>query len=502
MRRVPRVSVDVPFTMDGSGISSEGKISSLSVSGAFLELPGTSKFSYKLSTFIRLRFRPSSQAPEFEVLARIVRQTSQGVGVEFLDLDHHARALLWDNILHLLPPKLDTCPYCSKPLEEKRYNRCPRCRRSLAFTHKEYLANLTEDEQDSEEMVGTCQSMREVFQLIRKVAPSDVSVLITGASGTGKEMVARAIHERSHRANAPFVPINCGAIPRELLESELFGHEKGAFTGAYRTTIGTVERAKGGTLFLDEVGELPPELQVKLLRFLQEFSFTRVGGRQPIQVDLRIISATNSDLKEMTIAGRFRDDLYYRLDVINIHMPLLKDRGDDSLIMANVFLKRYAKKVGKDIRGFSKDAAAAILAHQWPGNVRELINRIRRGVVLAEGSWLTPENLNLTKDEIKPVCVWDGRGLKAAKTEFEAKLVAETLSQYKGNTRLASKSLKISRSMLYNLIQKYELQKYIDPLQEKDDPKTKKPKKKTQTKGSPAKSRILKSRRRGKNRDG
>jgi two-component system NtrC family response regulator len=458
MRRLPRVSVDIPFVLFGSGISCEGKIVNMSLSGARLDLPNHSN---KLKSLVNLKFRPPNQGPEFEVLARVVRHDSQGVGVEFLDLDQHAKARLWDNILYLLPKNLDACPYCGKPLTDRDDRRCPHCRHSLAFAHKEYLANVLEDEQESEEMIGTCQPMRDVFHLIRKVATSDVSVLITGASGTGKEMVARAIHERSHRGKGPFVPINCGAIPSELLESELFGYEKGAFTGAYRTTIGTVERARGGTLFLDEVGEFPPAMQVKLLRFLQEFSFTRVGGRQPIQVDLRIISATNCDLQAMTLAGRFREDLYYRLDVINIHMPPLRHRGDDSLIMANVFLKRYAKKVGKDIRGFNKQATTAILTHQWTGNVRELINRVRRGVVLAEGPWLTPENLGLIAAELKRISILDGRGLKEAKAEFEAKLVAEVLTAHQGNANLAIKDLKISRSMLYLLVQKYNLSQYL-----------------------------------------
>jgi DNA-binding NtrC family response regulator len=460
MRGFPRVRVDVPFILSESGLSITGRIVNLSLSGACLDLPNYSSKLKSLKSLVNLKFRPSNQAPEFEVLAQIIRHTVKQVGVEFLDLDSHGRALLWDNLLPLLPQKLDTCPYCGKPLPCKPDRHCPHCHGFLALTHKEYLVKVVEDEQE-EEMIGTCQSIREVFHLIRKVAPSDVSVLITGASGTGKEMVSRAIHERSQRANGPFVPINCGAIPRELLEAELFGHEKGAFTGAFRTTIGTVERARGGTLFLDEVGELPLELQVKLLRFLQEFSFTRVGGRQPIQIDLRIIAATNTDLQEMTRAGRFREDLYYRLDVINIHLPPLKHRGNDSLIMANVFLKRYAKKVGKDIRGFTKQAVQAILTHQWTGNVRELINRVRRGVVLADGLWLTPENLGLIAAEIKPVSILSGRGLKEAKAEFEAKLVAEVLTAHQGNSNLAIKDLKISRSMLYHLVQKYNLTQYL-----------------------------------------
>ena len=244
---------------------------------------------------------------------------------------------------------------------------------------------------DSQEMIGTCNAMRHLFKLIRKVAATDVPVLVTGASGTGKEMVARAIHQRSHRSKGPFVAVNCGAIPRELLESELFGHEKGSFTGAYRSVGGTVERAQGGTLFLDEIGELPLELQVKLLRFLQEYTFERVGGRKSITVDLRVISATNKDLGELIEQNLFREDLYYRLDVIDISLPPLKDRGEDALIMANIFLKKHAATLGKEIQGFTPEAVTAIQTHAWPGNIRELGNRIRRAVVMADGVTITPE---------------------------------------------------------------------------------------------------------------
>jgi two-component system NtrC family response regulator len=210
-------------------------------------------------------------------------------------------------------------------------------------------------------------------------------------------------------------------------------------------------------LFLDELGDLPFELQVKLLRFLEEYSFTRVGGRVPIQVDLRIISATNGDLEELTQNGQFREDLYYRLNVVHIHLPPLKDRDIDALIMANIFLKRYASKVGKEIRGFTRKAVKVIQGHPWPGNIRELVNRIRRGVVLAEGSWIGPDHLGLALDELEPEPIFNGRGLKEAKAEFEARLVAEVLTNYQGNAQLASKALKISRSMLYHLVQKYNL---------------------------------------------
>jgi two-component system NtrC family response regulator len=317
-------------------------------------------------------------------------------------------------------------------------------------------------ELDPEEMIGTCKAMRDIFFLIRKVAVTDVPVLITGASGTGKEMVARAIHQRSHWGQGPFVEVNCGAIPRELLESELFGHEKGAFTGAYRTTSGHVERAQGGSLFLDEIGELPVELQVKLLRFLQEFTYHRVGGRQPLKVDVRIISATNSDLQELITASRFREDLYYRLDVVNISLPPLKDRGDDGLIMANIFLKRYAARLGKDIRGFTPEAMAALQGHSWPGNIRELINRVRRAVVMTEGNRVAPEHLGLDHSGGISEPAFNGKSLKEARAEFEARLVGEALQHFQGNVFLASRALKVSRSTMYHFIQKYQLKPYIE----------------------------------------
>jgi two-component system, NtrC family, response regulator len=307
------------------------------------------------------------------------------------------------------------------------------------------------------EMIGTCEAMLNIFDLIRKVAATDVPVLITGASGTGKEMAARAIHQRSMRAKGPFIAVNCGAIPRELLESELFGYNKGAFTGAYRSSIGTLDRADKGTLFLDEVGELPLELQVKLLRFLQEYTFERVGGRKTIKVDLRVISATNSDLGAQIRIGRFREDLYYRLDVVTFVMPPLRDRGEDVVIMAKFFLNQYSAQQSKNILGFAPEAVTAIQMHSWPGNVRELINRIRRAVVMADSPWILPEHMSLKISEINPEPIFDGLGLKEAKQKLEFELVSAVLQKYRWNVRLAAKALKTSRSVIYNLMGKYKL---------------------------------------------
>jgi two-component system NtrC family response regulator len=307
------------------------------------------------------------------------------------------------------------------------------------------------------EMVGTCPGMLRVFDLIRKVAVTDFPVLVTGASGTGKEMVAQAIHQRSPRSRGPLVVVNCGAIPRELMESELFGHERGAFTGAHRSMVGKVELAHRGTLFLDEVGELPLEMQVKLLRFLQEFTFERVGGRESKKVDVRVIAATNKDLQELIAAGRFREDLYYRLYGLNIELPLLKDRGEDVLLMARLFLRRLSAEVGREVHGFTKETQQALRAYSWPGNVRELINRLRRALVMAEEPWITPKNLGLDQKPGDQAGLDNGMGLKEAMAQYEAQLVSETLQRCRGNVQKAAEVLKTSRSALYHLINKHSL---------------------------------------------
>ena len=310
-------------------------------------------------------------------------------------------------------------------------------------------------EAEEEEMIGTSEGIRRVFEAIRKVATTDVPVLIIGESGTGKELTAKAIHERSLRKAGPFVTINCGAIPETLLESELFGHERGAFTGAVQQKKGKVEYAHGGTLFLDEVGELPLALQVKLLRFLQDQTLERVGGRQQIQVDARLIAATTMDLKEAIGHGRFRDDLYYRLGVVTIHIPPLRDRGEDILLMAQVFLKWVSEQMRKPILGFTKEAIQAIQAYPWPGNVRELSNKIRRAVVMAEGTYVAPEDLDLpgTEDDqtSAPFCLRDAR------ERMEADLIAQALTFHHGNLSRVAEEAGISRTTLYGLLKKYGL---------------------------------------------
>jgi len=453
MRKSPRVPVDVPVTLDAYGQTASGRATNLGLQGVFISLDSPPP----ANAVVNLRFNMDHSFQDLELLARVVRFEPHGIGAEFLDLDIHSRSLLYDFLTPLWPKTLTACPFCGQELPKQDRKNCPVCRRSLDWRENEDMKETA-----SEEMIGTCKAMREVFCLIRKVSVTDVPVFITGASGTGKEMVARAIHQRSNWAQGPFVEVNCGAIPRELLEPELFGHEKGAFTGAYRTLIGHVERAQNGTLFLGEVGELSVDLQVKLLRFLQEFTFHRLGGRQPIKVDVRIISATNTDLKKLIAAGRFREDLYYRLDVVNINLPPLKERGDDGLIMANVFLKRYAARLGKDIKGFTPEAVAAIRGHSWQGNVRELINRVRRAVVMAEDSRVTPDHLGLDLSRRNTEPVFNGKSLKEARAEFEARLVGEALKYFRGNVNMASRALKVSRSTMYHFIQKYQLKPYVN----------------------------------------
>ena len=247
-----------------------------------------------------------------------------------------------------------------------------------------------------EGMLGTSRPMQAVFDTIRKVATTDAPVLILGESGTGKEMAARAIHQKSSRKNGPFVAINCSAIPETLLESELFGHEKGAFTGAHVQRMGRIETANDGTLFLDEIGEIPLPLQVKLLRFLQEQCIQRVGGRQDIQIEARVVAATNADLKKAMAAGTFREDLFYRLAVVQIVMPPLRERENDIRFLAQSFLQRAAAQVKKAGLTFDREAIHALTSHPWPGNVRELENRVRRAVIMAEGKRLTAQDLELS----------------------------------------------------------------------------------------------------------
>jgi transcriptional regulator with GAF, ATPase, and Fis domain len=300
-------------------------------------------------------------------------------------------------------------------------------------------------------IVGACDSMKDVFRRIRKVATTDISVLITGETGTGKELIAAEIHRASRRAKGPFVVINCGAIPENLLESELFGHVRGAFTGAVANKPGRFQAANGGTLFLDEIGEMPISLQVKILRALQEHIVTRVGDAKPEPVDIRVIAATNRVLEEEIKAGRFREDLYYRLNVVGIHLPPLRDRGDDLVALAKYFLAKAVEEHGSKVRGFSKSCLAAIRTYRWPGNVRQLENRLKKAVVLCEGSLLTAEDMDLRAEDIEEVLP-----LSEAKDRFQVRYINEVLERNGGNRTKTARDLGVDPRTIFRHLEKIQ----------------------------------------------
>jgi two-component system, NtrC family, response regulator len=320
--------------------------------------------------------------------------------------------------------------------------------RELEMQNRERQASGS-DETSFEGMLGGCAKMKSVFENIRKVAATDAPVLLAGESGTGKELAARAIHRQSVRRSAPFVAINCGAIPETLLESELFGHEKGAFTGAHILREGRLETANRGTLFLDEIGEISSALQVKLLRFLQEHIIERVGGRRTISVDTRVICATNVDLRKAMASGRFREDLYYRIGVVTILLPPLRDRDSDITLLAEKLLQRISAEYKKTLT-FNKKALRAIETYGWPGNVRELENRIRRAVIMVEGRQVTQQDLSLDG----PFAEYEAMGLNKAREAVERELIERALARNRGNLTKCADELQIARSSLYELIEK------------------------------------------------
>ena len=301
------------------------------------------------------------------------------------------------------------------------------------------------------EIIGSSTEMEEIFSTIRKVATTEVPVLITGESGTGKELIARAIHSAGIRQEKPFVAINCGAIPENLMESELFGHEKGAFTGAHMRRKGRIELAEGGTLLLDEVAELPLALQVKMLRFLQDHTIEKVGGRESIAVDCRVIAATNRNITKMVSDGHFREDLYFRLAVVSIEVPPLRKRDDDVLLLTNAFLREFS--TGRSLKSFSKEAIKAITSYEWPGNVRELQNKIRRAITLAEGSTITPVDLGLQSVKVRERSL----NLRKAKEELEKRHITMAMLRYQHNISKAAEELGLARPTLHTFLKKYKI---------------------------------------------
>ena len=302
-------------------------------------------------------------------------------------------------------------------------------------------------------IITASPEMLKVARTIERVANTGVSVMLLGASGTGKELLARGLHNASDRRDKPFVAINCGAIPENLLESELFGHERGAFTGAVKMTEGKIEIANGGTLFLDEVGDIPLPLQVKLLRFLQERVIERIGGRKGIAVDVRVVCATHRNLNKMIAEQTFRDDLYYRLAEVTIKIPSLSERTGDSVLLAKHFLHRFAREMNPSVKGLSTSALTAIDQWDWPGNVRELENRLKRAVIMTESKFVTADDLDFGEDSDVLLL-----NLKAARETADRKAIKRAISRTEGNISSAAKLLGISRPTLYDLLKQYDLQ--------------------------------------------
>ncbi len=302
-------------------------------------------------------------------------------------------------------------------------------------------------------VIANSPEMLEICRIIEKISPTDITALLLGDSGTGKEVLARSIHALSDRKNEKFAAINCASIPENLLESELYGYEKGAFTGASKKTIGKIESANGGTLFLDEIGDMPIGLQAKMLRFLQERVIERLGGREEIPVDIRVVCATNQDLEEKIAQGEFREDLYYRISEISINIPPLRERAGDAVLLAWSFLKKYAKQNSSKVSGFTDEALKAIEGYSWPGNVRELENRIKRSVVMADDQLITPSELQLTEksEDVMPV------NLREVRERAEATAIIRAMSFVGGNVSKAADLLGISRPTLYDLVNKYGL---------------------------------------------
>jgi DNA-binding NtrC family response regulator len=326
----------------------------------------------------------------------------------------------------------------------------------------ELLRRQVERPYSFDDIVGGSPAMRKVFELIEQIADSDVDVLVRGETGTGKELIARSIHRRSRRAQGPFVPVDCGAIPESLIESEFFGHERGSFTGAESRRIGLLEFADHGTFFLDELGELPLVLQAKLLRTLQERKIRRVGGREEISIDVRVVAATARPLEEMIRQERFRQDLYYRINVVRIDLPPLRERGDDIGLLAEYMAVRYSREMNRDLRGITPEAYQVLAQYRWPGNVRELQNVVRRGIALAKGTMLglddLPDEVVVAAGESRAP---DDAGYFALRdrhlASFEAEYLRELLNRHGGDVRTAAVEAKLPRGTLYRLMKKQGL---------------------------------------------
>jgi len=482
-----RCKVDLPVSVilknnGGKGISEKkAKFTSLSLGGGFVDF----KTGISDNKVVGLKYDLPRHG-EFEILGEVTRQEKNGFATRFYNLNRDAKIKLWDYIKENIADDL-SCPYCGKKNDQK-LRTCDECGWNLNFYSQQYIVEheresfITRLVQKSrafsledmyktlnfidveilrigknldinEEFVGSSQGILNVFSMIRKVAPTDIPVLITGESGTGKELTAMAIHERSSRKNKAFMTINCAAIPDNLLEAELFGHEKGSFTGAHASKVGKFEYADGGTIFLDEIGELSQGLQSKLLRFLEDKVVEKIGSNEGRKVDVRLIAATNRDLKAAIAKGTFRKDLFYRLDVFNISLPPIRDRGEDKVILARYFLNKFSREMNLS-RSFSTEAIDAIRGYDWPGNVREIINKVRRAVVMSKDLVVTPDDMDLA---VPAVQTEELTSLKEVRHSMEKQKLIEALKHCNNNISKVSRVLGISRPSVYSLRKKYNV---------------------------------------------
>ncbi len=396
------------------------------------------------------------------VAALWMSSTSAAQAARIHDLVTHHRQTAW---IALAEPSALECPvladlvaqcfldYHTLPLDTGRLVLGLGHAYGISRMRRAAVARHQLDGGEESEMVGTSVQMRAVFRSIRRVAAANAPVLIVGESGTGKELAAQAVHERSRRARAPFLAVNCAALPPGLIQSELFGHERGAFTGAHARRIGHIEAAEGGTLFLDEIGDIPLELQVHLLRFLQESQIQRVGGNETLRVDVRIIAATNVDLELAVQAGKFREDLFYRLNVLRLEMPPLREREGDVELLARFFFERFVRQERSRVKGFTRRALETINMHDWPGNVRELINRIRRAIVMCEGDFISPADLGLERRRTSR----EPTTLEQARIHSERDAIQNALRRHLGNVTQAARELGVSRMTMYRLLDKHKL---------------------------------------------
>ncbi len=481
-----RCKVDLPVSIismkDGGKGNAEtkAKFSSISLGGGYIN----HNISNSSNKIIGLKYDLPRHG-EFEILGEVIRSEGAGFAARFYNLNRDAKIKLWDYIKDNLNDEL-ACSYCGKENTQK-FRACDTCGWGLNFHSQDYIVNHEKESFVSriesksrdfsieeiyrvlnyvdveilkigknldinEEFVGSSQGLLNVFSMIRKVAPTDIPVLITGESGTGKELTAMAIHERSQRRNKPFVTINCAAIPENLIEAELFGHEKGAFTGAYTSKMGKFEYADGGTIFLDEIGELSLPLQSKILRFLEDKIVERIGKNGGKKIDARLVAATNRDLKNAIARGNFRKDLFYRLDVFNINLPPVRDRGDDKIILARYFLNKFSKEMNLT-KTLSPETIDAIKSHDWPGNVREIINKIRRAVVVSKELAITPQDMDLDV----PVHTDVMTSLKEVRHSIEKQKLIEALKHCNNNISKVARVLGISRPSVYSLRKKYNI---------------------------------------------